>query len=252
VTESGGGFSYNGDQGQREIQIGENRRVTVGDSGADVFFRIRRGNGVFVAAASDTNNGTGIVTTNSVTNPTVYDHAQYTVRFIDAGNYEILNDASAVVGTGTFQPGSSIAFQGVQFTVDGQPAAGDEFVVSPSPHQSVFDSVRSLVEAIEQPVAADADRAALNNSVNRGLEDLDQSIGNVLEIRTRVGSRLATIENQIDTNGALALTLQETIGQLEDLDYAEALSRLSFQLTTLEAAQQTFVRTQSLSLFNYF
>jgi flagellar hook-associated protein 3 FlgL len=251
VTRSGGTFTYNGDQGQREVQIGEQRRVAVGDSGDDIFFRIRAGNAVFVAEASGTNTGTGVVTTNSVTNPTLYDGSQYTVRFVDPANYEILDSGGAVIGSGGYTSGAAIAFQGVEFSLEGQPAAGDEFVVSPSPNRSMFESIESIIEAIEQPVDSDASRAALTNRINRGLENLDQSIGSVLDVRTRVGSRLAAIENQTDTNDSLALNLQQTIGELEDLDYAEALSRLSYQLTVLEAAQQSFVKTQSLSLFNY-
>jgi flagellar hook-associated protein 3 FlgL len=115
----------------------------------------------------------------------------------------------------------------------------------------MFESVQNIIDAVEAPVTDDASRAVLNNSINRGLEDVDRSIGRVLDIRTRVGSRLAAIENQSDTNDSFALTLQQTIGELEDLDYAEALSRLSFELTILEASQQSFVRTQSLSLFNF-
>jgi flagellar hook-associated protein 3 FlgL len=251
VTRSGGTFAYNGDQGQREVQIGEQRRVAVGDSGDDIFFRIRAGNGVFVAAAGAGNAGTGVVTTNSVTNPTLYDGSQYTVRFIDPASYEILDAGGAVTGSGGYTSGAAIAFQGVEFSLEGQPAAGDEFVVSPSPNRSMFESIESIIEAIEQPVDSDAARAALTNQINRGLENLDRSIGSVLDVRTRVGSRLAAIENQTDTNDALALNLHQTIGELEDLDYAEALSRLSYQLTVLEAAQQSFVKTQSLSLFNY-
>ena len=38
---------------------------------------------------------------------------------------------------------------------------------------------------------------------------------------------------------------------LRDLDYAEALSRLSQELFGLDAAQQAFARTQNLSLFKY-
>ena len=98
----------------------------------------------------------------------------------------------------------------------------------------------------------DASRAAVNNGVNSGLLNIDQAIGQVLDVRTQVGTRLAAIEDQIDSNGAFALNYQETLASLEDLDYAEALSRLSMEVTTLEAAQQSFVRTQSLSLFNYF
>jgi flagellar hook-associated protein 3 FlgL len=76
--------------------------------------------------------------------------------------------------------------------------------------------------------------------------------GKVLDVKTQVGSRLSAIDSQGDSNGAFALTVQSTLGELEDLDYAEALSRLSLQMTTLEAAQQTFIRTQQLSLFNFF
>ena len=95
-------------------------------------------------------------------------------------------------------------------------------------------------------------QAAQNNGINIGLQNLDQAIGNILDIRTQVGSRLSAIESQIDNNGGFALSYQETLASIEDLDYAEAISRLSMETTTLEAAQQSFIRTQSLSLFNYF
>ena len=80
---------------------------------------------------------------------------------------------------------------------------------------------------------------------------LPQAIGAVLNVRTKVGSRLAVIENQVDSNAALTLSTQETLAGLEDLDYAEAISRLSLEVSMLEAAQQSFVRTQQLSLFNF-
>ena len=92
----------------------------------------------------------------------------------------------------------------------------------------------------------------MHNGVNANLQNIDQGLGNVLDVRTRVGSRLAAIESQTDNNASLALTLQQTLSDLEDLDYAEALSRLSLGVATLEAAQKSFVRTQQLSLFNYF
>ena len=47
------------------------------------------------------------------------------------------------------------------------------------------------------------------------------------------------------------MQLTTTLSEVRDLDYAEALSRLSQQLFGLDAAQQAFARTQSLSLFRY-
>ena len=108
-----------------------------------------------------------------------------------------------------------------------------------------------MIAAVEMSATDDASRAALNNNINSELLNVDQAIGNVLSVRTEVGSRLAAIESQLDSNGGFALTHQERWPRWKDLDYAEALSRLSLEVTTLEAAQQSFVRTQALSLFNY-
>lgn len=252
VTRMGSLFSYNGDQGQRYIQIGEGRQVADGDSGAAVFFGIRNGNGTFSTSAASANTGTGVLGAGSLIDPTAWNQDQYTVRFIDQSNYEVLNSAAAVVSTGTFQPGDTLAFSGIEFRIDGQPQGGDEFIAAPSRFEDVFAVVDQLAAAVELSVTDDVSRATLNNRINSGLLNIDQAIGNVLDVRTQVGTRLAAIEDQVDSNGAFKLNYQETLASLEDLDYAEALSRLSMEMTTLEAAQQSFVRTQSLSLFNYF
>ena len=252
VTRMGPNFTYNGDQGQRLIQIGEGRQVADGDSGAAVFFGIRNGNGTFTSSPALTNTGTGVVGAGSLTNPTAWVQDQYTLRFIDSTNYEVLDSSAGVVTTGVYQPGDTIAFNGIEFTLNGDPQAADEFTISPSRMQDVFSMVEQIATAVEQSVTDDTSRATLNNKVNQGLLNIDQAIGNILDVRTQVGSRLAAIEDQLDSNGAFTLSYQETLASIEDLDYAEALSRLSIEVTTLEAAQQSFIRTQSLSLFNYF
>lgn len=251
VTRMGASYAYNGDQGQRLIQIGEGRQVADGDSGASVFFNIRNGNGSFTTAPAASNAGNGVLGAGSLVDPSVWDQDQYTVRFIDQTNYEVLDSSAAVVTSGTFQPGDTLAFRGIEVTLDGQPEAADEFNVAPSRFQDVFSVVDNLATALEQGSTDPASQAMLNNSVNSGLLNIDQAIGNVLDVRIQVGSRLAAIESQVDSNGAFELTFRETLANIEDLDYAEALSRLSLEVTTLEAAQQSFIRTQSISLFNY-
>ena len=245
-----GGFVYNGDQGERLIGIGDSRQILDGDSGDDVFFRIRAGNGTFVAGAAAINTGSGVIGQTSVVDASQYDGAPYTVAFVGPNDYEVRDGASAVIATGTFQPGDTIAFRGIEFALDGAPATGDEFTVQPSPYQSVFTSVQQLIGAVETDVVDDASGALLSNGINRGLENLDQAIGRILDVQTRIGSRLAAVDAQTDANSGAALTVQDAIGALEDLDYAEALSRLSQQATTLEAAQKSFVATQRLLLFD--
>lgn len=251
VARSGNSFTYNGDQGRRLIQIGESRQVADGDPGSELFFRIRNGNGVFSATPAASNSGTGVVGPGSLQDPTQYDQGQYTVRFVDANNYEIIDSAAAVVGAGVFQSGDTIAFRGIEFSLTGDPAAGDEFDVAPSRYEDMFSMIANLADAVESTVDGDTSRAAMINGINTGILNIDQVLGNSLDIRTQVGSRLAALDSQEDSNGAIALTLQAALADIQDLDYAEALSRLSQQMTILEAAQQSFIRTQNLSLFNY-
>ena len=59
---------YNGDQGQRLIQISASRQIAVSDAGADVFQRIAAGNGTFVTQAGGANTGNGVIDTGTVLN----------------------------------------------------------------------------------------------------------------------------------------------------------------------------------------
>jgi flagellar hook-associated protein 3 FlgL len=251
VAKSGDAFSYHGDQGQRLIRIGENRQIADSDSGSAVFFQIRNGNGSFSVEAGAANSGTGIAGPGSVVDPQQYDLDDYTVRFPDPASYEVFDSGGAVVATGAFEPGDTISFRGIEMSIGGAPAANDEFAVLPSRYEDVFTTVQNLADSIDVGIVGDASRAAMTNGINAGILNIDQALGTVLDIRTQVGSRLSAIESQTDSNSGFALGLQETLAGIEDLDYAEALSRLSIQATMLEAAQQAFVKTRNLSLFNF-
>jgi flagellar hook-associated protein 3 FlgL len=251
VEKNGGNFSYTGDQGQRLIQIGEDRQIPDGDSGASVFFMIKDGNGTFSTRAAPGNSGSGVLAADSVADTSQYDKGAYTIQFTATDSYEVRDGGGTLVSSSAFQPGDTVAFRGIEINIDGAPQAGDEFNIEPSRNQDVFSSIRDLADTLDTAVNDSATRADLHNGINASLRNIDQAIGQVLNVRTQVGTRLEAIDSQFDSNGAFALTLQETLSGIEDLDYAEALTRLTMQATTLEAAQQSFVRTQSLSLFSF-
>lgn len=66
---------YNGDQGQRLLQVDSSRQIPISDSGYDVFMGIKNGNGTFVSAPATTNNGTGVIDTGNVLDPTKWNAA---------------------------------------------------------------------------------------------------------------------------------------------------------------------------------
>src|SRR5690606_33862678 len=108
-----------------------------------------------------------------------------------------------------------------------------------------------LADALDAPVTSEAGRARLNNAVNRALATLDQGLERLLDVRASVGARLKSVESQRNINEDVLLQLQTNLSDVEDLDYAEAISRFNLQQTTLQAAQQTYVQVQRLSLFNF-
>ncbi|MEL7537868.1 MAG: flagellar hook-associated protein FlgL [Pseudomonadota bacterium] len=247
---SGAAVDYVGDQGQRQIQIGESLFVESGDSGDQIFMRVPRANGVFTTAAANANTGTGIVARQSVITAGVYGGESLTVRFTAADAYDIVDGVGAVVASGTFAPGDAIATNGIAVEIDGQPAIGDEFTIAAAGYRDVFATLDDIATVLESGASSDAALAQQASALNRGLENLDQAIGIVLETRTSVGSRLESIDAQRDLNTGFELLGREALADLRDLDYTAAISQLSQQLTALEAAQQAFVRTQGLSLFN--
>jgi flagellar hook-associated protein 3 FlgL len=59
------------------------------------------------------------------------------------------------------------------------------------------------------------------------------------------------VEQQQSANDDFILHFETQLASVRDLDYAEAITRFNRQTTALQAAQQSYVQIQGLSLFNY-
>ena len=253
-SQSGGTFSYAGNQTQRSVQIGTSRQIADGDTGARVFQQIRNGNGIFAVTANAANQGAAIVGANSVTDPTAWaaGHPPYLLRFTSATTYTITDSAvPANVSSGNYTDGQTISFNGAQLQVSGTPAAGDTFSVAPSTNQDMFTTLQNLATALMGSQSGASGQARLENSVNRAIEAIDQSLTNVANVRSDVGARLNALDTQSSSNSDITLQLKSTLSNLRDLDYAAAVTTLNQQLTGLQAAQASYVKLQNLSLFNY-
>ncbi len=151
ITDNGAGtYAYNGDQGQRTLQVGPTRHVAVGDAGDGVFMNI--------------------------------------------------------------------------------PGTADD----------VFKMLYDMAGELDSN-APDATR----------LNDIDAAMNNIVNAQSRIGSRLNAIDTQRGVNDSAILQFEQTRSSLQDLDYAKAISDLNLQMTGLQAAQQSYVKVQGLSLFNF-
>ncbi|MBC7781967.1 MAG: flagellar hook-associated protein FlgL [Proteobacteria bacterium] len=279
---SPGNVQYAGDQGQRMLQISASRFVPVSEAGSEVFQRIRTGNGDFAASAATANTGTGKIGIGALTDPTAWNAAanpaNFTLRFdVNSATtpptttYDIVNNVSGnslltgapASATGpylrTFTPGSSIDLRsqgaeppfnfGGNVSIDGDPADADTFTVVQSPNQSVFATIDNLITALSTTVGTPAQSARLTNDLTAAIANIDQALRRALDVQTASGARQAEVESTQATHRDIAIQYDETVGELRDVDYAKAISDLTLQQTLLEAAQQSFLRVQNLSLF---
>ncbi|MBP9227137.1 MAG: flagellar hook-associated protein FlgL [Sulfuritalea sp.] len=283
---AGGEIDYGGDDGRRKLQVSPTRFIEISDSGNDVFNRIRNGNGYFATGYAAGNTGTGIVDSGNITDPAKW-NAQpaknFSINFsIDmvavppVTYYDIVDTGSgnsmltglapvlpptAATGQRVYQSGQPIILksQGLEPAFDfggsvlitGAPADNDSFSIAPSSSQSVFATLANLIGALEMHGGTPAANAKLGSEIGFALANLDHSIDNILRVRAQVGSRMNEIESLGNLNEDLGLQYQQTLAELQDLDYAKAISDLTRKQTDLQAAQQSFVKISQLSLFDY-
>jgi flagellar hook-associated protein 3 FlgL len=83
------------------------------------------------------------------------------------------------------------------------------------------------------------------------LANVSSAQDHFVDKRAAGGARLAGIDEASALREATTVTLKTTLSDLRDVNIAEAASRLAQQSTALDAAQLSFQRIASLSLFNY-
>ena len=59
------------------------------------------------------------------------------------------------------------------------------------------------------------------------------------------------VQSQLDVLDETALRLKSTLSDVEDLDYAEAVTRMNKEMMSMQAAMSSFSKITGLSLFNY-
>jgi flagellar hook-associated protein 3 FlgL len=252
-TKTVTGAQYNGDEGERLLQVGARRQIAVADAGAIVFERNKTGNGVFVTDAASGNAGSGVITTGSVVDSTALTGHEYTISFTSPTTYDIVDaTAGAAVSTGNaYVSGQSISFDGMQLSIEGVPGANDQFSVKPSSSQSIFTALTDLVNVLKKPVTNDVEAAQLKNGLRASHNVVTSTLDNVMTVRASVGSRLKELDSLDEQGQDRKAQLAENMMNLQEIDYTEAVTKLSKEKMMLEAVQQSFALTSGLSLFNF-
>jgi len=246
--------TYVGDYGTREIQIAKNVMVETNQPGDEAFEKVSNALGDF--SPTYITNTSGIALNRAViSNPGAYDPLtnppDYKFVFTSPTDLTVTDSLSNVVyTTAAYTPGQTVAFNGIEVQISGNPLPGDEFDIAPTEEISIFDTIKAAIDWMNVG-ATPADPIQHNVDYGEILTQLNEGLNHITLRRTEAGVRLKLIETQAYSHEDSMINLATGASNIEDLDFAKAIATFEQSQVALQAAQQTFVQIKGLSLFNY-
>ncbi|WP_252105783.1 MULTISPECIES: flagellar hook-associated protein FlgL [unclassified Halomonas] len=272
VANEQGAMKYNGSDMVREQRIDSSRNMPVAESGRAIFQKVPSGAGyIGEAVRSDGVRNAGSVI---LSGPQVSDvngegyGDDYRITFggdtetptlsvqrltQDQG-WQPVPDMTDIAYTGGDAP-QRLVFGGLSVSLSGASEAADEVNISQAKNAQrepdLFKAMEEAIRVLENPASSDVEKADLRNTLNTSMRDLDNALDNVLTVRASAGARL----NELDVIDSIAsnrmMSYTQTMSDLVDLDYVEAISEYSLRQVGMQASQQTFMNMKGMSLFDY-
>ncbi|ALM54250.1 flagellar hook-associated protein FlgL [Halomonas huangheensis] len=272
-VDTGNGMTYQGDDRVRHQRVDASREMPVGDSGRDIFLSVPAGAGYVAQQGNVDADGTVLGdNSGSVTfkGPQVVDNSdpgfgqRYQVVFGEDtdGNptYSVKQQAedgswqSAGVDDQPYDvEGTSVEVGGLRLELQGEPANGDSITYAPAREMNtnLFHSFEKALAVLENPAETPTEQAALKNTLSSVMREFDASLDNVLTTRASVGARLNELDVIDSVSSNRELNYSQTMSNLVDLDYNQAIAEYSLRQVGMQAAQQAFIGIRDMSLFNY-
>lgn len=237
-------------------------------------------------AAGTGNAGSGTITAGTFDRDTVTS-SRYQVRFLDASTYEVSEIGTGLTtASGAYTAGQPIDFdgQGNEIVIDGAPAAGDTFVITPrigyvgdgneimvqvGEGQAVAANIHghqfylgdgnldgvtdtgqvSVFAALEDLKFAleDDDQAAIQSVIDQ----VDGAVGQLSAGRGIIGGRLNLVDASKQDLSQRNLTIEGLRSEIEDVDMAAAITQLNQVESVFQATLGTAARVLQRSLMDY-
>jgi len=163
----------------------------------------------------------------------------------DGANFSILNGSANIDSVmGLTSSAGSTSNDGVV----AQP--GDRLFIDSSNKQDILTTLASFSEAMKSYDGSEERREQLSTQVAMTLDNLNHAQTSILNTVSEIGARFNTLESTQSLHVETEFVISEILGEMRDVDYAEAATQLSAQSLILQAAQSSFVRVSQLNLFS--
>ena len=254
---SANGATYNGNQNTQMLQVSNAQQTAVTTVGTAVFGNIITSPNAFFGIPDANNTSSATISAGTVSNPAALTGDNYEISFTSPTAYNVTDSSTgAVVSTANaYTSGSPITFDGITLSVsDGTganatPAAGDQFAVQPG-NQNIFQTLNNAITALNNASTSTAGQANLATSLSQANSNISAALNNVLNVRDSYGNSMQQVTSLNSVGSTVDLAYKTTIGTLQNVNYAQAISQLSLEQFTYEAAQKSFASTSKLDLIN--
>jgi len=115
---------------------------------------------------------------------------------------------------------------------------------------NLLETIEAFETQLTTPLTDAQAHTDYHAAIDTALDHLSSAQSNISLQRSAAGYGLSEIDRSRDNNIDSNLQIQTELARVEDLDYAEAITRMESELASLEALQATYSRMQNLSLFN--
>jgi flagellar hook-associated protein 3 FlgL len=254
-----GYFEFNGDEGQKSLQVSPSVSLPSNDSGKIVFEDVNarykttapiEGGGVTSAkiAVKDQSafdqfylkNYDGVTAANN----------NYRVQITAGNTFEILRNNTSLVPafTGSFVAGEPISFKGLTIAANGAGPGTIDFSLPPPSKSNILNTLTDIINAVERDKQSGD---LLADKIADTLVQIDTAALKVDATVSGIGGRQNSIDNIFNSNEDLQLSNKKYRADIYEVDYASAITELTKQETALQAVQATFNRVTGTSLFDY-
>ena len=268
-----GSYQYQGDEGQRRIQVSNDLFIPSNDSGEYLFEAVTDDLQTEINGAYASQAGPPTPVVSNVIFKTQVDQDLFKSLTNGLGDLQVVVAAGPVI-TMTDSSGNPVKDKnGVDITARAVPAGGtieiigmtfdvvaptgafpgdDTVVLHTQPEQkNILDIVQDYASAMEMPQINQQARDDFQIATTKAFEQWDQASERNIESVTRLGSRLSFMEKVANNNLDFKLFAETALSSIEDVDMASAISKFKLEEITLQAAQAVFGRVSALSLFDH-
>ncbi|NCP65392.1 MAG: flagellar hook-associated protein 3 [Paraglaciecola sp.] len=256
-SATGNKYTYQGDDGFNQIRVSDTVKLQVNNNGKEVFedvlARLKATLSSSVGATSAS------VKVSEQGNFDKFHKANYDAvtplnnefqATVLAGNQVQISNVGTgqILDTIDFASGVPFSFRGLSFQFNGTVGASVNFQLNTPEKQNIAETLNNFVLALNDRDISETD---YQNALSDALVGTDNAMNKIGTATSAIGGRLNVAESVLNATLDLEITNKSARSNIEDVDYAEAVSELSRQETALEAAQATFARVTGTSLFDY-